>query len=72
MHSALISPQPVERVKATLRHALARPPTPLSFYRGFPKVKGPSPSAEPVSVSRSRATGCLTLTEFCKQNYIKT
>jgi len=54
--------------QACLRHASraqARAPPSLSFYRGFPKVKGPSPSAQPVSVSRSRATGCITLAEFC-------
>lgn len=69
--SPLLSP-PRHACLRHARRAQARAPTTPSFYRGFPKVKGPSPSAEPVSVSRSRATGCLTLAEFCKQNYIKT
>jgi hypothetical protein len=41
MHSALISRQPVERVKATLRHAQARPPTVLPSYsvvKSFPAL----------------------------------
>ena len=41
--------------------------TSAAFYRGFPKVKAVSPSAQPVSVSRSRATGCRTLVEFCSR-----
>ena len=38
----------------------------------FPLSSRAKPSAQPVSVSRSRATGCITLAEFCQQNYIKT